>query len=174
MYGGKLYALSLAGTLTLYDVATFEMLRQVQLDGLGPHRSVVVLNANRILTGSGDGRVRIFDGDLKPVASLELLRRGYVWCTKPEEGHPGWLLTDRQDMIDVGERDQDMLKPWTETDPRRARHLAIYNSASHVMQLVTGTSPTYASSLLSFRGPAVLAGAAHRLTFVLGRSDADR
>ena len=68
------------------------------------HRSVLVLSLDRIATASGDGIVRVFDAQLRLVGWLEVLREGYLWMTRPVDVRPGWLYTDRPELVDVGER----------------------------------------------------------------------
>jgi hypothetical protein len=91
-----------------------------------------------LLIRSADGIVRVFDAQLRPVGWLEVLRDGYLWMTPPVDAHPGWLHTDRPELVDVGERDEVAINAFTEVDPRRARHLAVFNSATHVMRIVRG------------------------------------
>ena len=136
--GRKLYSLSLSGTLCAFDVVSGEELHRVVIESPVNHRSVAVLSSDRIATASADGIVRVFDAQLRLVASLEVLRDGYLWITSPLDAHPGWLYTDCPHLIDVGECSTAGLEVFTELDPRRTRHLAVFQSQTHVMQIVGG------------------------------------
>lgn len=138
--GGRLVVLGLHGELRLFDEATREVQHHVVIDSPFNHRSVAFAGAQRLFTTSADGLLRVFDERLQAVATLELLRDGFLWSTPPrDDGHPGWLHTDRPELLDVGTCSCDgMVQPWDIADPRRARHLAKWTSASHVMGLVRG------------------------------------
>ena len=136
--GGRLYSLSLSGTLAVFDITSGEELHRTEIESPVNHRSVLVLARDRIATASADGIVRVFDGQLRLVGWLEVLHDGYLWMTSPVDAHPGWLHTDRPDLVDVGERGEVAVQAFAVTDPRWARHLAVYHSASHVMRIVRG------------------------------------
>lgn len=139
----RLYSLSLSGTLAVFDITSGEELHRTVIESPVNHRSVLVLARDRIATASADGIVRVFDGQLRLVGWLEVLRDGYLWITGPVGAHPGWLHTDRPELVDVGERNEEAVRAFAETDPRRARHLAVYQSATHVMRIVRGdAAPT--------------------------------
>lgn len=135
---GRLYSLSLSGTLAAFDIESGKELHRTVIESPVNHRSVVVLSSNRIATASADGLVRVFDSQLRQVGSLEVLRNGYLWMTSPVDAHPGWLHTDRPKLVEVGERSDTGLQHFAETDHRRARHLAVFHSATHVMRIVRG------------------------------------
>lgn len=140
LHGGRLYTLSLGGAIKVFDIAKRECIQQAQLDSPCPHRAIHVIGPNRILIGSGDGRVQVFNADLKPVATLQHLRRGVLWTAISGGAHPGWLYTDRPTLVDIGNLHDDEFQPWPEDDQRRATYLAVFNSAPHVMQVVMGTA----------------------------------
>lgn len=137
---GRIVVLGLRGELTLFDEATHAVQHHIVIDSPYNHRSVAFASAQRILTASADGLLRVFDERLQAVATLELLRDGLLWSTTPRhDGHPGWLHTDRPELLDVGARGSDgRLQPWDAADPRRVRHLATWTSPSHVMRVVRG------------------------------------
>jgi len=135
---GRLYSLSLSGTLTVFDITSGEELHRTVIESPVNHRSVLVLSPDRIATASGDGIVRVFDAQLRLVGWLEVLREGYLWMTRPVDVRPGWLYTDRPELVDVGERSGAAVQAYAETDPRQARHLAVFHSATHVMRIVRG------------------------------------
>ena len=135
---GRLYSLSLSGTLAVFDTTSGEELHRTEIESPVNHRSVLVLARDRIATASADGIVRVFDGQLRLVGWLEVLRDGYLWMTSPVDAHPGWLHIDRPDLVDVGERGEVAVQAFAVTDPRRARHLAVFHSVTHVMRIVRG------------------------------------
>jgi WD40 repeat protein len=94
----ELYALSLSGELKVFDADSGELLASTRVGGHGPHRSVALLDADRIFTASADGFVRVFDTRLEPIATLEVLRCGFAWRAARDHRHPGWLFTDRDDL----------------------------------------------------------------------------
>lgn len=161
--GERLCSLSLAGELRLFDVATGQLLQRTQIDAPVNHRSVGWLNADRLLTASADGRVRVFDAMLRPVATLEVLRRGFMWCTPGRDGRTGWLFTDRTDRVDIGELTGGLMESWDATDARRDRHLVVWNSAAHVMKAVNGNMSAPPTSSLALGVTAGLARIGHRL-----------
>lgn len=151
LHGDQLIALSLSGVLAVFDLASGEQRRRTQIAAPVNHRSVLALSPDRIVTASADGLVRVFDAQLREVATLEVLREGYLWMTTPADAHPGWLHTDRPDLVEVGESGS----PLHHADPARARHFAVYCSATHVMQVVWGQaagSPLSASLLPGIAG----------------------
>jgi WD40 repeat protein len=162
---GRLASLSLSGETSLFDEAPLARRCRASIDTPFSHRSITFLNARRLLVASGDGLMRVFDERLQPVATLELLRDGFVWSTAPQDnGHPGWLHTDRADLIEVG----DWSAPgeshvWESADPRRARHLAKWTSASHVMRIVRGDAPAAAPVKGRLASALTLAPIGHRL-----------
>lgn len=162
---GRIAALSLAGELTLFDEATREVRHCTVIDSPVNHRAVAFMGASRILVASADGLVRVFDERLQWLATLELLRDGFLWSTASQEsGHPGWLHTDRADLVDVGERASDgELQAWDLADPRRARHLAKWTSASHVMHIVRGDPEALSAVADRSAGALTLAPIGHRL-----------
>lgn len=164
---GRLVSLSLDGELTLFDAATREVMHRAVIDAPFIHRSVVFLGPSRILVASADGLVRVFDEKLQEVAALELLRDGFLWSTAPQDsGHPGWLHTDRPELIDVGERAaHGALHSWRPADPRRARHLAKWTSASHVMRIVRGDAAALAPAAGRLASALALAPVGHRLSW---------
>jgi hypothetical protein len=103
--------------------------------------------------------VRVFDGQLKLVATLEVLRSGFLWCAALEPGRPSWIFTDHPELIDVGEWVEGELRTWQPSDPRRARYLAVWHSPSHVMQLVRGGVQRFAGQAGALLGFSSLAGA---------------
>ena len=140
--GGRLYSLSLSGTLMVFDVGSGQELHRTVIESPVDHRCVLVLSRDRIATASADGIVRVFDSQLRPVGWLEVLRDGYLWMTPPVDAHPGWLHTDRPELVDVGERSDVAVHAFAESDPRRARHLAVFHSATHVMRIIRGEGAT--------------------------------
>lgn len=137
---GRIVALSLGGELTIFDEATHEVQCRALVDSPVNHRSVAFAGAKRLFVASADGLMRVFDERLQLVATLELVRNGFLWTTPTQEdGHPGWLHTDSDELVEVGERAADgELEVWDAADPRRARHLVKWTSASHVMEIVSG------------------------------------
>lgn len=161
--GGRLYSLSLSGTLAAFDVASGEELQRTVIESPVNHRSLLVLTSDRIATASADGIVRVFDAQLRLVATLESLRDGYLWSTLPIDAHPGWLHTDRPELVQVGTRTTKGLSAFVEGDPRRARHLAVFRSATHVMSIVRGEAATSGWNTQSPIGLFGVASAANRL-----------
>lgn len=147
--GDRVYSLGLTGCLTVFDVDSGAALHRTSIEPPVNHRSIVALGADRIAIASADGRVRVFDAQLREVASLELLREGYLWHTPPVDAHPGWVHTNRPELLDIGERGTHATNLFAQSDPRRARHLAIFQSESHVMQLVGGMGTAIDSSVAS-------------------------
>lgn len=136
--GSRLYSLSLSGTLAAFDIGSGEELYRTAIEAPVNHRGVLVLSDDRIATASADGIVRVFDAQLRLVGWLEVLREGYLWMTRSVDGHPGWLHTDRPELVEVGERSDLPTQPFVASDPRRARHLAVFQSATHVMRIIRG------------------------------------
>lgn len=146
--GDKLYALTLSGTLSAFDIASRRELHRTVIDAPVYHRSVAVLGPDRIATASADGFVRVFDSQLRMLATFEVLRDGFLWSTPSADAHPGWFHTNRPELLCVGERAEEGLTTYAESDPRRARHLAVFDSAMHVMRIVRGEA-SGATSLIS-------------------------
>lgn len=139
----RVYALELHGMLTVFDLASGNVLHRTRIEAAGNHRSIAILGPDRIAIASADGKVRVFDAQLQEVATLELVRDGYLWTTPAAQAHPGWLHTNLPQLLCVGERDlQTMLDPtpFAESDPKRARHLAVFCSEAHVMRIVGATA----------------------------------
>lgn len=165
----KLYALSLSGELKTFDAHSGELLARTQIDGRGPHRSVASFSSDRVFTTSADGFVRVFDAQLALIATLEVLRRGFVWRTAGDQRHPGWLFTDHDELIgvsEVGPQGSGVL--WAGTDPRRQHHLAVWNSPSHVMQAVTGAVSAARAAGSGLRALGAPASPSHRLGYSAG------
>jgi len=151
-----LYALGLDGRLCRFDVASGRVVARHALSDRRPHRIVQVLNDDRILVGGGSGVVTVFDAGLRPVAELHHQRPGDapLWLTppQPEQRHPGWLYAgDSSRWLAVGERRGGDFVPWADDDPRRAAHLMLYDSATHVMAAVTGAPTPPALALAAAR-----------------------
>jgi len=161
--GNRLVLLSLDGALGVHDAASFSLLAQRRLEPSGHHRSVVVLGPDRIATASADGLVRVFDARLEPVATLEVLRDGFLWGTPPRGLQPGWLHTDRAELLEVGEGAADAWRPWARDDPRRARYLATRISPSHVMLAVNAQATPGTAALQALPDSRGFAPATHRL-----------
>lgn len=162
----KLYALSLSGELKAFDARSGELVARTQIDGRGPHRSVVSFGPDRVFTASADGFVRVFDAQLQLIATLEVLRRGFMWRTTGDQRQPGWLFTDHDELIGVSDLGpHGSGAPWAAADPRRQRHLAVWNSPSHVMQLVNGAMPAASAVASGLRGLGAPASTAHRLGY---------
>lgn len=162
-WGERLVVLTLGGVLALHDAATFAPLARRRIEAGHNHRSVVVLGPNRIATASADGLVRVFDAKLEPVATLEVLRDGWLWLTPPRGPQPGWLHTDRPELIEVGQGDGAAWQPWPFDDPRRARHLATRTSPSHVMQAVNDVADATRAGLQVLPDGRGFAPGTHRL-----------
>ncbi len=73
------------------------------------------------------------------------------------------MHTGRTALVDVGEALGDVVVPWPDADPRRAAHLAVYNSASHVMQAVTADAPQAGAAWLPGADPSGPAPVGRRL-----------
>lgn len=169
----KLFVLSLSGELKACDAHTGELLAHTQIDGRGPHRSVASFGSDRVFTASADGFVRVFDAQIAHIATLEVLRRGFLWRTTGDQRHSEWFFTDRDELIgvsDVGPHGSGA--PWAATDPRRQRHLAVWNSPSHVMQVVTGAAPAVSALGSNLHALAAPARTAHRLGYSAGPAGA--
>lgn len=135
---GRLCSLGLEGEVRVFDVNTGECIQRTQLEDLRRHRVVLALGSDRIITGSADSVLRVFDYRLTPVATMHHLRKGVLWTTPSEGSHPGWLFTDRPELLEVGDVQDGQRKLSLPGDGRRERHLAVFNSATHVMQAVNG------------------------------------
>lgn len=170
----KLYVLSLSGELKAFDAHSGELRARAQIDGRGPHRSVASFGSDRVFTASADGLVRVFDAQLELIATLEVLRRGFLWRTTGDDRYPGWLFTDHEELIVVSEAGpQGSGAPWAPTDPCRERHLAVWNSPSHVMQAVTGAVSAAGAAGLGLRALVAPASTAHRLGYRSGSSGSE-
>jgi WD40 repeat protein len=134
---GNLCALSLYGELRVFEPGTGRCVAHSSIDDPRPHRLVLALGPQRILTAGGDGVVRCYDQKLDRLAQMHHQYRGVLWTTRPRDTHPGWLFTDRPDLIEIGTEQGGMREAWT-PDARRERHLMVFNSATHVMQVVNG------------------------------------
>jgi hypothetical protein len=171
---GRLCSLGLTGALRVFDVESGVCVGHVQIDDPRPHRVVLSLGPNRIVTGSGDGLLRFFDYELRPVAELHHLRRGVLWMTAAAGCQPGWFFTDRPEMLDIGEISDSAGEPWPPSDRRRERHFAVFNSATHVMHLVTDQTTDRVSPLGAERQLSTPALGLPRLGFLSDDSRTDR
>lgn len=144
---GSLCTLGLWGELEVFDADTGARRRHRKLDGAYMHRFVLALGPDRIVIGSADGEARVFDYSLAPIATLMHLRQGVLWMTGASAGHPGWVYTDRPDLLEVGAM-RDGLFVATTDALRRQQHLALYNSASHSMERVRGQETTRSGDAL--------------------------
>lgn len=135
---GRFAVLGLHGLLKLFDPGSPHCVGEREIDDPRPHR-VVFGAGDRLFTGSGDGGLRVFDRALVPLAELQRLRRGVLWTTAATAAHPGWCCTDRPELLAVGRVHEGVFDEWADDDPRRQRHLATFNSASHTMAIVAGS-----------------------------------
>lgn len=136
---GRVAVLGLHGALKLFEPHTLRCVGERQLDDPRPHR-VVFGAGDRLFTASGDGVLRVFDLGLVPLGELQRLRRGVLWTTAATATHPGWFCTDRPELLAVGRVHDGVFTEWADDDPRRQRHLATFNSASHTMAIVAGSN----------------------------------
>jgi hypothetical protein len=165
---GKLCVLGLNGDLKIFDLQTQRCVCEVHIDDPRPHR-VVFGMGDRIFTGSGDGRLRVFDSKLAQVGELLRLRHGVLWTTTPTGAHPGWLFTDRPDLVAIGRMQDGVMEDWPDGDARRQLHWATFNSAAHAMEVVAGSLNGSHTSATAQRGPSRIAAPGLRLTFQSGR-----
>lgn len=140
LLGDGLASLSLDGELRVFDAGG--CLRAcARIDDPRPHRAILALSPERLLTASGDATVRVFRLDgcaLTQVATLYHLARDVLWTTVAEGAHPGWFHATDASLLAIGESRDGERTAWQAADPRRDAHRALFESASHVMEVVTG------------------------------------
>ena len=119
----------------------------------------------RLITGSRDGTVRVFSVGPEPklLATLHSLREGGVlWTTPPElKASSGWFWTDREDLIEVIECEEDGSHPTplARDDPRRKAYLIAHNNAPKVLASIRGEKFQFDDTPLLAAGPTrLLAG----------------
>lgn len=146
---GQVSSLSLTGELAMFDPSGACVAR-TQLTDSRAHRAVLAW-PQRVATASADGTVRVFDYSLRPLAELKHLPQAgaVMWMTTPRDDHPGWLHATHPDRMLVGEIDGDQRRTWPLDDPRRAAHLELYSSRSHVIQVLTGNEESIPPSRLA-------------------------
>lgn len=74
--------------------------------------------------------------EYRTLATFHALEQGFLWTTPPDEAAPnGWLWTDRPELINVLECEEDGSHPRAlpADDPARIDHLKLYNSERMVM-----------------------------------------
>lgn len=164
---GEICVLGLNGDLKIFEPQTQRCVCEVHIDDPRPHR-VVLGMGDRIFTGSGDGRMRVFDDKLAQVAELQRLRSGVLWTTTPAGAHPGWLFTDRPDLVAIGRAQDGVMVDLPDGDARRQLHQATFNSAGHAMEIVAGSLGAKRTSEAAHHGLSRIAAPGLRLTFQRG------
>jgi WD40 repeat protein len=84
LHGGRLYSLSLAGRLAVFDVASGDELHRTVIESPVYHRCVLVLSRDRIVTASAD----LISKEVQPLESREAESAGRDRRLAPDE--QGW------------------------------------------------------------------------------------
>lgn len=145
---GQVSTLSLSGELSVFE-SSGACVARTQLADTRAHRALLAW-PHRIATASADATIRVFDYSLNLLAELRHVPQPgeVLWTTAPRGDHPGWLHTTCPDQVLVGQIDGGEHRAWSLSDPRRAAHLELFSSRSHVTQVLTGIEDSCAPAPL--------------------------
>ena len=136
---GTLISASLDGTAKRWDVVTGKCLQTYG----GTHsqwiRCVWVRSDGILILGSKDGTLSFTDLETgNHFATLHNLDHGFLWTTPPDDNaKSGWFWTDREDLIQIMERDLYEKPILLETDSFRYKgYISTYNSRTQVMSRI--------------------------------------
>ena len=137
-------SVSLDGTAKRWDPSTGRCIQTYSSGHRDWLRCVWVRSDGVLILGSKDGTVSFSDLESgETLATLHNLdSKNFLWTTPPDNTAPsGWFWTDRQDLIEIVETDQNgkskLLDP--DSDPCKD-YKSTYNSMTQVMSRLTNKS----------------------------------
>lgn len=136
---GTLFSVGLDCTARRWSPETGECLmiyRDLHFDWI---RTVSVTSNGVLILGSKDGTVSFSDIETgECIAKMYHLDQGYLWtCPGESDSASGWFWTDREELIEVLEIDQEGKSTTSAIDCQsRKDHIALCNSMTRVMSRI--------------------------------------
>jgi WD40 repeat protein len=133
--GGQIACGLADGRLMVWETEPYELRCERRLES--EEVTGLAWTPTHLVCGGSSGTVSFLDaGSLEHLATFHALEHGTLWTTPPDAAAPnGWLWTDRPELVEVVECEEDGANPRAlgPEAAARAEHLQLYNDAQMVL-----------------------------------------
>ncbi len=132
---GTIISVSLDQSAKRWDPVTGKCIQTYRADHTDWIRCVWVRSDSVLIMGSKDGTISFSDLETgKHLASLINTEKGFLWTTPPDDiAKSGWIWTDREDLVETIEIDNDGKVTQIDQDSDSSRnYISTYNSMHQI------------------------------------------